>query len=90
MITDLIVGGILDLLTALLDALPDLTLPFGTYPEQFASTIGGGLGGLDGILPITEVAVVVGWVLTTFVPVAIAFHITRWVYEHLPIVGNGG
>lgn len=84
------VSGLLDLLTALLGAIPDLTLPFGDYPEDFAVEIGGALGGLDGVVPISESAVVAGWALTAYLPVAVSFQITRWVYTHLPVVGNGG
>lgn len=90
MLTDLLITSVLGPLTLLLEALPDVELPVGTYVEDFAAAIGGALGGLDGILPITEVAEVTGWILTVYVPVVIAYTVARWVYTHLPIIGNGG
>lgn len=90
MITMLLLGGLLDLLTAVLDAIPDLTLPFGTIPETFAGVVGGALGGLDAVVPITEVSVLVGWVLTVYLPVVFAYATARWVFTHLPVIGNGG
>lgn len=90
MIVQTILEAISGLLVTILDALPDLTLPVGTYPEDFATAIGGALGGLDGILPISETALVVAWVLTVYVPVVFAYNMTRWIYTHLPIIGNGG
>lgn len=86
MLLTAILGG----LTAILEAIPDATLPVGTYPAQFASAIGGALGGLDGFLPITEMSVVVGWVLATYVPLCLAYYLTLWIYTHLPVIGNGG
>lgn len=79
----------MSLLTTILEAIPDVEVPVGDYPDDFAGIIGGSLGGLDGFLPISETAEVVGWVLLTYVPVVVAFQITRWVYTHIPIVGNG-
>lgn len=90
MITELVFTSLGALLLALLEFLPDLTLPVGDYPEDFAQAIGSALGGLDGLLPITEVAEVAGWVLTVYVPVVIAYSAARWVYTHLPVIGNGG
>lgn len=90
MIVDLILEAVTGVLVALLDALPDLTLPVGTYPDDFAEALGGALGGLDGILPISELALVVAWVLTVYVPVVFAYNMARWVYTHLPVIGNGG
>lgn len=90
MLTELMVGVMLGLWTAILEALPDLTIPVGDYPDEFAEAIGGALGGLNGFLPITEMSVVAGWVLTVYVPVCVAYYVARWVYTHLPIIGNGG
>lgn len=90
MIPKAILNSVAGLLVAILDALPDLTLPVGTYPEDFAEAIGGALGGLDGILPISELATVTAWILTVYVPVVFAYSMARWVYTHLPVIGNGG
>lgn len=90
MIVVAIVDAIVGALVAVLDALPDLTLPFGDYPTEFAELLGGALGGLDSVVPITEAATVAGWVLITYVPIVIAFSVTRWIYTHLPVIGNGG
>lgn len=89
MITDLIIEAVLGALTYLLEQIPDLSIPVGTYPEDFAGIIGGALGGLDGFLPISETVEVVGWVLVTYIPVVVAYQLTRWVYTHLPVIGNG-
>lgn len=90
MIVEAILVGVLGALTTLLETIPDATLPVGTYPAQFAEAIGGALGGLDGFLPISEMAVVVGWVLATYVPVVLTYHLVLWIYTHLPVIGNGG
>lgn len=90
MVVELIVTSLLSLLTAILEALPDLTVPVGDYPTEFAEAIGGALGGLDGFLPIVEMATVAGWVLGVYVPVVVAYNVTRWLYTHLPVIGNGG
>lgn len=90
MITELVVNALLGLLTVILEALPDLTVPLGDYTDDFAEAIGGALGGLDGFLPISEMAVVVAWILTTYLPVVVAYNVSRWVYTHLPVIGNGG
>lgn len=92
MITDLIVGGLLDLLTVILDAVPDAPLPgvASDALEDFATELGASLGGLDSIIPITEASVFVGWVLGTYIPIVITYQVAHWIWTHLPIVGNGG
>lgn len=85
-----VVQALLGLLTLILEAIPDGTLPVGDYVEDFATAIGGALGGLDGFLPITEMSVVVGWIMVTYVPIVVTYHIVRWAYTHLPVIGNGG
>lgn len=92
MIIDLLVGGMLDLLTLVLGAIPDAPLPAVASDalEDFATEIGSSLGGLDGIIPITEAGVFVGWVLGTYVPIILTYQVAHWVWTHLPIVGNGG
>lgn len=91
MIVELAVEALLGLLTLILEAIPDGSLPSvaATALEQFADVIGGALGGLDGILPITEVAVFVGWALGTYVPIAVTYQVSHWIWTHLPIIGNG-
>ncbi len=92
MIVDSLVGGLLDLLTLIFGVIPDASLPAvaASSLDSFASEIGGALGGLDGFLPISEVAVFIGWVLGTFVPIMIAYQVSHWVWTHLPVIGNGG
>lgn len=90
MITELVVNALLGLLTVILEALPDVTVPVGDYTDDFAEAIGGALGGLDGFLPISETATVVAWILTVYLPVVVAYNVSRWVYTHLPVIGNGG
>lgn len=92
MIVLVLVGGLLDVLAAVLGAIPDASLPAiaSTSLEDFAEEIGGALGGLDSLLPITEAAVFVGWVLGTYVPIAVAYYVAHWVWTHLPVIGNGG
>lgn len=90
MLVEAIVLGVLSMLTAILAALPDLSLPAGGYVDDFAAAIGGALGGLDGFLPITEVSTFAGWVLGVYLPVVVAYNVSRWVYTHLPVIGNGG
>lgn len=91
MIVELIVTALLALLTVILEAIPDANLPeaAATALESFATTIGGALGGLDSMLPVTEVATFVGWVLGTYVPIMVAYQIAHWVWTHLPVIGNG-
>lgn len=90
MIIEALLTAVLGGLTSLLEAIPDATLDDGGYPEQFAEAIGGAMGGLDGFLPISELVVVVGWILTTYLPVCVVFYTVRWIYTHLPVIGNGG
>lgn len=92
MIVRLLLGGLLDLLTAVLDAVPDAPLPAVASDalEDFATELGGSLGGLDSVVPITEVAVFVGWVLSTYVPIILTYQVAHWVWTHLPVFGNGG
>lgn len=92
MIVDLLVGGLLDLLTLVLAAIDDVSLPgaASTALEDLATEIGGKLGGLDSVVPITEASVFVGWVLGTYVPVIVAYQVAHWIWTHLPIIGNGG
>lgn len=86
----MIVEAIVNLITGLVDVLvgiaPDLTLPFGTYPTQFANFAGSQLAGLNTILPITELAIVVGWVLSLYVPVVFTFYVVRWIWAHVPFI----
>lgn len=76
--------------TSLLEVIPDGTLPVGTYPEDFAEAIGGALGGLDGFLPISEMALVVGWALTVYFPIVLVYYLVLWIYTHIPVFGAGG
>lgn len=91
MIVDLLVGALLDLFSLILSAIPDASLPASasTALEDFAVQIGGALGGFDSFLPITELSIFIGWVLGTFVPIAISFQIAFWVWAHLPVIGSG-
>lgn len=91
MVVEFIVGALLDLLTLVLAAIPDVSLPAiaSDSLESLATTIGGQLGGLDQVVPITEAAVFLGWVLGTYVPIMVAYQIAHWVWTHLPIIGNG-
>lgn len=91
MIVTELLGGLLDVLTAILTAIPDASLPAGAADvlETFAEEIGGKVGGLDSVLPITEASVLVGWILGTYVPVVVAYQVAHWVWTHLPVIGNG-
>jgi len=88
-ITELLLEAVLYPLVALFDALPDLTIPDVEAVDELATAVGSVLGGLDGTLPITELATFVGWVLTVYVPVYVSASVTKWVYAHLPVVGRG-
>lgn len=80
---------VIGLLLAGLDAIiPDVDVPFDTELADFAEFVGANLGGLDNFLPITEVAVVVGWALTVYLPFVVAFVVVRWVFSHIPAVGG--
>jgi hypothetical protein len=57
---------------------------------DFADDIGSRLGGLNGFLPISEIAVVQGFALTVFLPFVVSFAIFRWLWQHLPYIGGGG
>lgn len=91
MIVELLVTGLLGILTLILEAIPDASLPGAAADmlTDFAGTIGGALGGLDSLLPITELATFVGWVLGTYVPIAVAYQSAMWVWAHLPVIGSG-
>lgn len=90
MIVELLVTGLFDILSGLLGFVPDGANPFGASTEDYADALGSAVGGLDGLLPITELLVAVGWVLTTYVPVVMSYSVARWIYTHLPVIGNGG
>lgn len=89
MITEAIVSALLGALTSILEAIPNGTIDTGTYLEDFAERVGGALGGLDTIVPVSECMVVVSWVLITYVPMVIAFMVARFVWTYLPVIGNG-
>jgi hypothetical protein len=91
-LVELLVTGLLDLLTLILETIPDASLPAvaSNALEDFAIEIGAALGGLDGMLPISEIGVFVGWVLGTYVPIIVAYQIAHWVWAHLPVIGSGG
>jgi hypothetical protein len=91
-IVQLLLDALLAVLTLVLAAIPDVSMPAAASSalSSFATTLGAQLGGLDGMLPITEVGSFVGWVLGTYVPIVIAYHVAHWVWTHLPVIGNGG
>lgn len=91
MVIELVLDVLLGLLTLVLEAIPDATLPViaTNALNDLATEIGGALGGLDGMLPISEVAVFVVWVLGTYVPIVAAYKVSVWVWGHLPVIGNG-
>lgn len=91
MIVRELVGGLLSVIAAVLRVIPDQPLPSiaSDALDDFAVEIGGALGGLDGLLPISEIAVFVGWVLGTWLPAMVTYQVAHWVWGHLPIIGNG-
>lgn len=90
MVIELLFEVLLGALTAMLEAIPNGELDTGTYIDDFAEMVGGGVGALDAVVPVTEAMFMLSWVLITYVPCVIAFTIARWVFTHLPVIGNGG
>jgi hypothetical protein len=90
-IIKLMLVPLLDALTFLLELVPDASLPAvaSNALDNLAVQIGGTLGGLDQLLPISECAIFVGWVLGTLVPIAVVLQTSTWVWSMLPVIGNG-
>jgi len=88
MITELLLSAFMALASSLGALLPTVTVPFEDDLALFADFIGSQLGGLDNIVPISEVAPTIGWALTVYLPFVIAFYSVRWVYSMIPVVGQ--
>lgn len=92
MIVELLVSAVLDLLTLILSTIPDATLPTAATDalDSFATIVGGSLGGLDRVFPVTEVSTFVGWVLVTVVPILGVWCVSFWAWKNAPIIGGNG
>ena len=88
MITEAIVSAVLGVIDMLVSLLPEVTFTFASTLTEFAELIGSQLGGLNNILPISEVAVPLGWALTVYLPFVVVFYIVRWVYSKIPVIGQ--
>jgi len=88
----MIVQGLLNVVglifAGLAAALPDVDFPFAGSLEDFAVTVGQYANGLDGFLPVSEMAVAVTWALTVYLPFVVTFVIVRWVFQHVPQIGG--
>lgn len=88
MIVELLLTVVGALVSALGAIIPDVPMPFSDELSDFAVFVGSTLGGLNAFLPITEVAVVVGWALTVYLPFVITYVSIRWIVSHVPAIGG--
>jgi len=87
-IVELFASAVLGLVDALVGLLPTVSFPFASTLSDFADFIGSQLAGLNSFLPISEVAVPIGWALTVYLPFVLTFLLVRWVYSLIPVVGQ--
>jgi len=55
------------------------------YRDQFASM----LGPYETVMPLSELFAFLDFLLTVWVPAALTFTISKWVYAHMPLIGKG-
>jgi hypothetical protein len=87
-ITDALLGLVVSLVEVLVGLLPDVTVPFASDIASFGSLIGSYAGGLDGLIPISEMMVPIGWAVTVYIPFVLTFYVVRWVYAKVPVIGQ--
>jgi hypothetical protein len=86
-IVEAVVAAVFGVLDAVIGLVPAVTFSFGSTLEDFADIIGSQLGGLDSFLPISEMAPVVVWAFTVYLPFVLVFYTVRWIYSKIPVVG---
>jgi hypothetical protein len=89
-----IVGAVLTLLRLIIAGLNAL-LPTATLTgipssiSNLATTIGTNLGAINPYFPAAELFTYLGWLWLYWLPGVLAYSIVFWIYQHLPVVGNG-
>jgi hypothetical protein len=87
-----IVDAILALCSAVVDfivgLLPDddLELP---GVSTLTAWIGEYTGPADRFLPMSEAMTALEMMLSVYLPVALTYTVTKWIYRHLPVLGKG-
>lgn len=89
MIVELLLTVVGVLLTSVAFLIPDVVMPFTDELHDLAVFVGSNLGGLNSFLPVTEVAAVLGWCMTVYLPFVVGFVVVRWVWSHIPGIGGG-
>lgn len=88
----MITEAIFLLFSAVLDGLASL-LPVGTLDMPDLSGVGGWFGTyagpLDHWFPVYETAQFLIVLVTVWMPAAITYQVTVWIYKHLPVLGKG-
>lgn len=81
-----LVGAIFDVFDAIL---PDIELDVSAELSEFADVVAGGIAWINGVLPLAELLDAIDWVLVVYLPFVLVFHLVKWIYAHLPVVGGG-
>lgn len=88
----MIVDAILSLVSLLLDGLAAV-LPVDTLDLPDGSTIGASFstyaGPANRFLPIAEALTFLTLLVNLWLPIALAYSVTFWIYRHLPLFGKG-
>lgn len=83
----LVVEGIMGLLDSIV---PDIDLDeYIADAESGATWAGSMVGFLSPVLPVSTLADFAAWMVATYLPCWLLFVTVRWVYAHLPVIGNG-
>lgn len=88
MILELVYSALVAVTSSVFSLIPEMELPFSTELTSFGSFIGSQIGGLDSFIPISEVAPVIAWALTVYLPFVFVFYTVRWVYSKVPVIGQ--
>lgn len=88
MITDAVLALVRAVLDFIVGLLPDgtLDLPEGS---SISTAIGSRVGPLDRFIPIVDALTFLELFLGVYMPVVLAYSVTKWIYRHLPLVGKG-
>lgn len=82
MIVDFLMKGVIGLLTGVLDLVPSYSLPDSVTGA--GATIGGGIGQIDGIIPVVTIGLCLA-VILAFRLFLFAWSIIVFVYDRFPL-----
>lgn len=89
MITDALLDLVGLILSGLSALLPNVEIPFWDDVMAFADNLNGWLFAFDSWFPLRDLAEAMRWMLAVWFPGWCAFHIFRYVWSHVPVLGGG-